>query len=101
MAEPTVKIESDDFEGGMIINAADFDEKIHKVFVEKPAKAGRQLGAGADDDDDDTVEWTMSKLMKLGKDELLARAKEDKNLDYPTPDDVTKETIAQAYLDAK
>jgi hypothetical protein len=107
MAEPTVHIESEYFEGGVIINKADFDEKTHELFVEKPEKGGKMLGAGDDagnkgaEGDEDPVEWTLSKLMKLGKDDLIALAKTDKGLDYPAPDDVTKETVAQAYLDAK
>lgn len=100
MAEETVHIQSKDFESGVIINKADFDEKTHKLFVEKPAKADKS-GKAVDTDDGDEVEWTMSKLTKLGKDELIALAKKDKGLEYDSPDEVTKEAIAQAYLDAK
>ncbi len=34
----TVKVKSDNDLGYMLINEADFDEKVHKLFKEKSAK---------------------------------------------------------------
>lgn len=99
MAEETVKIESDDFEGGVIINKADFDDKIHTLFVE-PEPKGKNLVDDDDDEDDDEEDWTLSKLKRLKKDDLIAEAKRF-GLVYLTPDDVNRDTIANEILDAQ
>ena len=95
----TVRIYDEGFPEGLVINADEYDENIHELFEAEAEEAASGLQAGNGDDSED--EPTLESLMRLTKDELIAKAKKDKKLSYPTPDDVTKATIAQAYLDAK
>ena len=41
----TVKIQADSEHGFVIINKSDFDEKQHKLFVEKPAVKAKEKPA--------------------------------------------------------
>lgn len=97
MPEKTVKIQSKEFPEGLTINEADYDEKEHKLFVEKPPKDAKTSKAA---DETETEEWTLPKLMKQTKDELLEIAN-GLDVTYDTPDDVTKETIANDILEAE
>lgn len=116
----TVRIHDADFEGGIIINKDQFDEKTMNLYVEPgktelepkvkhpvPTASEQEKksadGDASDDDHEDTADDTqptLPKLMKMNKDVLIGLAKE-KGLAYPSPDEVTKETIANAILDAK
>ena len=63
----TIKIQSENFEGGfVIINKADFDEKTHKLFAEKPDAKIINLQSEI------TEAHTQESLSKKRKGELVA-----------------------------
>lgn len=74
--------------------------KYAESWVNKHAKAEKPLGSGFKTDDDGSGDLTHAGLMKMTKSELLDLAKE-RGHEFPVPDDVTKEVIANAILDVK
>lgn len=89
----TVKIKSADTEFGyVIINADEFDASVHKLYTDAP-KAKTAGGAS-------TAETgpTKADLLKLTKSELVAKAGEV-GVEIASPDDVTKEKIADLILE--
>lgn len=84
---PIVKIQSGDTESGfVIINADEFDEKKHRLFVEKP----QPKSAEADE------QPTRAALLKTRKAELIAMA--EAKGEVIVPDEVTVEQLVDLIV---